>query len=63
MEELISTTKGMISTTLLEKKEGVVDNETERTTWIEYYLEGELVHRSVHITLKPNEIGSLTGGF
>jgi hypothetical protein len=37
---------------LLEKKEGVVDNDDEYTTWVEYWLEGELVHRSAHVTLK-----------
>ena len=37
---------------LLEKKEGVVDNDDEYTTWVEYWLEGELVHRSVHVHLK-----------
>jgi hypothetical protein len=37
---------------LLEKREGTVDNDNELTTWIEYWLEGELVHRSAHVTLK-----------
>jgi len=37
---------------LLEKREGVVDNDNENTTWVEYWLEGELVHRSAHVTLK-----------
>jgi hypothetical protein len=37
---------------LLEKKEGVVDNDDEYTTWVEYWLDGELVHRSAHVTLK-----------
>jgi hypothetical protein len=37
---------------LLEKKEGVVDNEDEYTTWVEYWLDNELVHRSAHVTLK-----------
>ena len=37
---------------LLEKKEGFVDNDNEYTTWVEYWLEGELVHRSVHVNLK-----------
>lgn len=41
---------------LLEKKEGSVDNENEFTTWTEYWLEGELVHRSVHVTLKKNVV-------
>jgi hypothetical protein len=39
---------------LLEKKEGVVENDHEMTQWIEYWHEGELVHRSVHVVLKRN---------
>ena len=49
---LITTTKGDMDESLLEKKEGFVDNENEYTTWVEYWHEGELVHRSVHVTLK-----------
>jgi hypothetical protein len=37
---------------LLEKREGTVDNDNEFTTWVEYWLESELVHRSAHVTLK-----------
>ena len=37
---------------LLEKKEGVFEDDNEYTTWVEYWLEGELVHRSVHVHLK-----------
>lgn len=37
---------------LLKKKTGVVDNDNEHTTWVEYYKDDELVHRSAHITLK-----------
>jgi hypothetical protein len=37
---------------LLEKRQGDIDNENETTTWTEYWLEGELVHRSAHVTLK-----------
>lgn len=48
----IFTTKGDMDESLLEKKEGVVDNSNEYTTWVEYWHEGELVHRSVHVTLK-----------
>jgi hypothetical protein len=29
-----------------------VDNDIEMTTWVEYWYEGELVHRSAHVTLK-----------
>lgn len=49
---LVNTTKGEMDDSLLEKKEGMLDNDNETTTWVEYWLEGELVHRSVHMTLK-----------
>ena len=49
---LITTTKGDIDDSLLEKREGIVDNNTEMTTWVEYWDAGELVHRSAHVTLK-----------
>ena len=55
----VTTTKGLMDEELLEKKEGSVDNDNEYTTWVEYWLDGELVHRSVHVQLKkmPNFIG------
>ena len=49
---MITTTKGDMDESLLEKKEGSIDNDNEYTTWVEYWLEGELVHRSAHVTLK-----------
>lgn len=51
---LVTTTKGDMDEALLEKKEGMIDNDHEMTQWIEYWLEGELVHRSVHVVLKKN---------
>ena len=51
---LVNTTKGEMDETLLEKKEGFVDNDDEYTTWVEYWLNGELVHRSVHVQLKKS---------
>jgi hypothetical protein len=50
----------------LVKATGVVDNENERTEWVEYRLpdSDEIVHRSVHVVLKagiPTE--STTGSF
>ena len=51
---LVTTTKGEMDDSLLEKKEGFVDNDHEYTTWVEYWLAGELVHRSVHVALKKN---------
>lgn len=42
---------------LLIKKEGVVDNDIEFTTWVEYRLASDpaaerAIHRSAHVTLK-----------
>ena len=51
---LVTTTKGDMDESLLEKKEGIVDNDNEYTTWVEYWLDGELVHRSVHVKLKKS---------
>ncbi len=42
---LVQTTKGYMDENLLEKREGSVDNENEFTRWIEFWLDGELVHR------------------
>lgn len=49
---LITTTHGDLDETTLRKVEGLVENDNERTTWVEYYLDDELVHRSAHVTLK-----------
>ena len=51
---LITTTKGDMEESLLEKRAGAIDNDNEYTQWVEYWHEGELVHRSVHVTLKKN---------
>ena len=49
---IVATTKGDMDDSLLVKQEGIVDNENELTAWVEYWLDGELVHRSAHVTLK-----------
>ena len=49
---IVNTTKGEMDDSLLEKREGSLDNDTETTSWVEYWLAGELVHRSVHMALK-----------
>jgi hypothetical protein len=51
---LVTTTKGDMDDSLLLKKEGGVDNDVELTKWTEYWLDDELVHRSVHVHLKTN---------
>ena len=54
---IVTTTKGDMDDSLLEKKEGIIDNDNETTQWVEYWLESERVHRSVHMTLKRNVTG------
>ena len=49
---LVTTTKGDMDVSLLEKREGTVDNDNETASWVEYWLNGELVHRSAHVQLK-----------
>jgi len=49
---MITTTKGLMDESLLDKREGTIDNDNETTTWIEYWLGEELVHRSVNVQLK-----------
>lgn len=51
---IVTTTKGEMDDSLLVKQEGSLDNDNEYTTWVEYYLDDELVHRSVHVTLKKS---------
>lgn len=53
---LITTTKGEMDESLLERRDGSVDNEDEYTTWVEYWHEGELVHRSAHVRLKKSPV-------
>ena len=62
---IVTTTKGEMADSLLEHRSGEVDNENEFTTWTEYWLDGELVHRSAHVTLKkmPSFVGAETASF
>jgi hypothetical protein len=55
---LINTIHGEMDVSLLEKREGSLDNENETTTWVEYWLDDELVHRSVNMALKRSVIGT-----
>lgn len=53
---LIHTIKGDLEESTLIKTEGLIDNENERTTWVEYRLPNsdEIIHRSAHVRLKQN---------
>lgn len=52
---LITTTHGDMDEAQLRRVDGQVDNDNELTTWTEYWLGAELVHRSVHVTLKKGQ--------
>jgi hypothetical protein len=61
---IVTTTKGEMDDSLLEKREGTFEDDNELTTWVEYWLEGELIHRSAHVTLKRSlPIGGEVGTF
>lgn len=51
---MITTTKGEMDESLLVKSEGKTENDKEIISWVEYRLDDELVHRSVHVVLKQN---------
>ena len=51
---IVTTTKGEMDDSLLEKREGSEETENETISFIEYWLDSEMVHRSVHVTLKRN---------
>jgi len=51
---IVTTTKGDMDDSLLVKQDGAIENDNELTSWTEYWLDGELVHRSVHVLLKKN---------
>lgn len=61
---LINGVLGETDDALLEQRTGSFDNDNETTTWVEYWLDGALVHRSAHVTLKRNvTMESAVGGF
>lgn len=49
---MVNTIYGEMDESLLEKKEGTFEDDNELTTWVEYWKDAELVHRSAHVTLK-----------
>jgi hypothetical protein len=56
----ITTIYGDIEDFQLVKLEGSIDTANEYTTWIEYRLPNsdEIIHRSVHMTLKEMPVSS-----
>ena len=62
---IVTTTKGDMDASLLEHRTGEFEDDNELTTWTEYWLDGELVHRSAHVILKkmPTFAGGETATF
>jgi hypothetical protein len=44
----------MMEEDLLVKTDGFLDNDNEHTTWTEWRLDGVIVKRGAHVTLKRN---------
>ena len=53
---LVNTTYGEMDDSLLEKKEGIFENDDEKTSWVEYWKGDEMVHRSAHVIIKKPAI-------
>lgn len=49
---MITTIHGDMDEALLEKRTGVDEDDRARSEWVEYWKDGELVHRSVNVTIK-----------
>lgn len=49
---MISTIHGLMDEALLEKRLGTEEDQDQKLTWIEYWLNNELVHRSIDLYLK-----------
>lgn len=52
MTTMITTIHGEMDEVLLEKRTGSDDSVTDVADWVEYWYEGILVHRSVHVHIK-----------
>lgn len=51
---MINTIYGEMDESALERVDQRMENDNEIVEAVEYWLNGELVHRSVHLTLKRN---------
>jgi hypothetical protein len=58
----INGVRQMIEESLLDRTEGVVDNENEHTTWTEWRLNGAIVKRGAHVRLKKNVAADAIAG-
>lgn len=49
---IVNTIHGEMDDSLLECRNGIQETPSESIHWIEYWLDSELVHRSVHLFIK-----------
>lgn len=59
---MIETTKGQMDEALLEKRTGIDEDDRARIEWVEYWLEGEMVHRSASIAIKKGVVYPFSQG-
>ena len=59
---MINTIYGELEESTLRKVNGSFEDENELTTWTEYYLHDELVHRSATVNMKHGFIGGVLTG-
>jgi len=59
---IVTTTKGDMDDSLLAKRTGGHDNDNETASWVEDWLDGELVHRSANVALKRMPLVFATQG-
>jgi hypothetical protein len=52
---MVTTIHGDMDEALLEKRVGTEEYPDATVSWVEYWLDGELVHRSVNAALKGRE--------
>jgi hypothetical protein len=64
MINMINTIYGEMDENTLVKTTGEVDTEIEHTTWVEYrqHNSDEIIHRSVHVTVKDSLLLDLIQG-
>lgn len=49
---MVTTIYGDMDEALLEKRTGIDEDDRARAEWVEYWKDGELVHRSASIAIK-----------
>jgi hypothetical protein len=59
---MINTIYGEMDERNLQKKTGAFDDDNEHTEWIEYWNDGELVHRSAHVQIKQGASSGVIAG-